>query len=119
LRKRNEFRFTRAKLAQDGIGKFAVDLDVLLAGDRVALVAIGRAGVAQEIAEDIREEIEQQLLLFKRVGPSGSDQFGPMLQVRPAGLDLRGQAEARKVHTEHVRAEKRLSFEGHGNPLLW
>ena len=111
---RSEFRPTLGReLAEDGVGELAVDLDMLLTGDRVALVAVSRTGVAQQVAEDVGKEIGEHLLLFERVDPAGSDQFRPSLEIRPATLDMRRKGEAGEMHTHHVRAKERFTFDRH------
>ena len=67
------------EVAQDGVGEFAVDFDVLFDGDRETRPAAGGAGVAEEGFEEIVEEARQNLRFAEIVQPFGADEFGPVL----------------------------------------
>ena len=77
-----------AEVAQNGVGKLAVHLDVLLAGNRVARAAVRRAGVA-ELAKEVGQEVRQDFLFLEGVGLAGRQQVGPMLQLGPTEELLR------------------------------
>ena len=70
------------KLAEHGVGELAVNLDVLLSGERVAVLVVDRPRVAENSAEDVGEEVGEELLLLERVG------LGRREETRPAAEDL-------------------------------
>ena len=102
------------EVAQHGVGKLAVHLDVLLIADGVPLVA-GRAGVAEQPYEEVGQEVGQDFLLAKAIQPARGDQFGPMAEL--GRIDGRG-FEPRQMRTQHVGTEQWLGFDGHGEPCL-
>ena len=103
-----------AEVAQHGVGELAVHLDVLLARDGVARAAVRRAGVAEQLAKEVGQEVGEDFLFLECVRLAGRQQVGPMLQLGAKGVDVRRQPEARKVAAENVGAEKRLGFNGQG-----
>jgi len=62
-----------AEPTEDGVGKFAIHLDVALAGKGVGLCWAGGASVAEEVAEDVGDEIGEQAGFLELVGTAGSD----------------------------------------------
>jgi hypothetical protein len=107
----------RSELAEHGIGELAVGLDVLLAGERVTPGIVDRPGVSQQFAEDVVEEVAEDLLLLVGIHGTRGDDRGPFLQFRPALEDRLGQAEAQDGQADHVGAEDGLGFNRHGrNP---
>ncbi len=67
-----------AEVAQDGVGELAVHLDVFLARNGVARAAVRRAGVAEQFAKEVGEEVGQDLLLLERVRLARAEQVGPV-----------------------------------------
>ena len=55
----DELLFALLETAQDGIGDLAVHLDVALAGKGEGVRRSGWAGVAEQVAEDVGEEVRQ------------------------------------------------------------
>src|SRR5205823_6201554 len=80
----------------------------------IALGVVDRPGVAQKLAEDVVEEIAEDLLLLVGVDGPGGDDLGPSLQLRTALNDWLGQAEAQDRESDHVGAKDRLGFDRHG-----
>lgn len=107
-------RMAVAEVAHHGVGELAVYLDVPLAGDRVPLAAVRRAGVAKQFAEKVGEEVGQDLLFLEGVGATRGNQLPPMPQLRTLRRHVGGQLERRQVRSEDIGAEQRLGFNGHG-----
>jgi len=63
----------RAEIAQHGVGELAVHLHVLFTGDRVSAAAVWGARVAENLAEQVGQEIGQDLLFLEGIGPAGRD----------------------------------------------
>ena len=74
----------RTELTEDRIGEFAVGLDVLLARDRVALGVVDRPGVTEQFAEDVVDEVAEDLLFLVGVDGPGGDDLGPFFELRAA-----------------------------------
>jgi hypothetical protein len=53
----DELLLVLLEAAQDGVGEFAVHLDVAFAGQGEGVAGFGRAGVAEQAAKDVGEEI--------------------------------------------------------------
>jgi hypothetical protein len=107
----------RTKLAEDRVGELPVGLDVLLPGERVPLGVVDRPGIAQQLAEDVVEEIAEDLLFLMGVDGPGGDHPGPSLQLGAPPDDWRGQAEAQDGQAQDVGAKDRLGLNRHGgNP---
>ena len=105
------------ELAQHGVGEFPIDLDVVLAGERVPVRVVGRPGVAQHAVEVQRQEVRKQFLFLEVVGPAGGQQTGPIRQLPAQRFDARRQAERRQVRADHVRTKQGLGFDGQGESL--
>ena len=58
-----------AEVAQNGVGELALHLDVLLAGKRVARAAVRRAGVAEQLAKEVGQEVGQDFLFLEACWP--------------------------------------------------
>jgi hypothetical protein len=72
-----------------------------------------RAGVAEQAAEDVAEEVREQGGFLEIVGAAGSDEAGPVLEL---GLPVRhalGQVEGPHLLAEDFRVEERFGSEGH------
>ena len=104
-----------AEVAQNGVGKLAFHLDVLLAGNGVARAAVRRAGVAEQLAKEVGQEVGQDFLFLERVGLARREQVGPVLQLRAEGVNMGRQLETGKMRAENVGAEQRFGFDGHGS----
>jgi hypothetical protein len=78
-----------------GVGELAVDLDMMLAGQRVPVRIVGRTGVAQHAVEVHRQELGQQFLFLELVGPAGAEQTGPIGQLPAQRLDPRRASRTR------------------------
>jgi hypothetical protein len=79
----------------------------------------GRAGVAEQAAEDVGEEIREQGGFFEIVRAAGGDEAGPVLEFGlPVPHTLR-QIEGPHLLADDFRVEERFGFEGHllGNRL--
>ena len=107
-----------AEVAQNGVGKLALHLDVLLAGNGVARAAVRRAGVAEQLAKEVGQEVGQDFLFLEGVRLARREQVGPVLQLGAEGVNVGRQLESRKVRAENIGAEQRLGFDGHGGNLL-
>ena len=105
------------ELAEHGVGELAVHLNVLLAGEAVAVFVVNRPVVAENPAEDVGEEVGEEFLLLERVGLGRPEQPGPAAEGLPHSRYVAGQIEAGKARAENVGAEKRLCFYGHGAVL--
>jgi len=93
------------EVAEHGIRVLAVHLDVLLPRQRVALAAIRRPRVAQEVDEEVRQKVGQQFFLVQLVGAAGADQVGPMCQLGPHRVDAFRQRERDQMLVHHVGPE--------------
>ena len=84
---------------------------------RVAVLVVDRPGVAEHPAEDVGEEVGEDLLLLERVGLGRPEQPSPAAEGLPHARYVAGQIEAGKARAENVGAEERLGFDGHGAVL--
>ena len=92
----DELLLVLLEAAQDGIGELAVHLDVAFAGKGVSDVGArvrlpAGAGVAEQAAEDVGEEVREQGGFLEIVRAAGSDEAGPVLEF---GLPVRRRAPA-------------------------
>ncbi len=99
--------------AQDGIGELPVHLDVAFAGKRVGVGGLGRAGVAEQPAEDVGQEVGEQGGFLELVSPAGGDEAGPVLEFGLPGGGLLWQDERPHLLAQDFRVEERFGFEGH------
>ena len=121
--------------AQDGIGDLAVHLDMAFAGKGegvrggsrggggemgimgiMGVMSVGganRAGVAEQAAKDVGEEVGEQGGFLEIVGAAGCDEFGPVLEFGLPVPRALGQVEGPHLLAEDFRVEERFGFEGH------
>ena len=85
---------------------------MLLARDGEPLGAVGRTGVTQDATKNTGQEVGQEFLIPKIVGPVGIENVGPLSQGRSAAFDGRQQDQCLRVGTENVEAEERFDFAG-------
>jgi hypothetical protein len=72
-----------------------------------------RAGVAEQAAKDVGEEVGEQGGFLEIVRAAGCDEFGPVLEFGlPVPHALR-QVEGPHLLAEDFRVEERFGFEGH------
>lgn len=76
--------------------------------------AVGRAGIAEQLAEKIGQEVGEYLLLFEAVGLARRKQIGPVRELGPQRVNVGRQLETGKMSAENVGAEQRFGFDGHG-----
>lgn len=76
LQRDHEFAVS-VEFAQDGIGVFAIHFDVLLAGERVAVRSGSWAGIPQQGAKEVSQEIGQELFFGQLVRLRRRDQTLP------------------------------------------
>ena len=81
------------KPAQGGVGELAVHLDGRFPLERVALRAAGRAGVAEQSAEHVGDEVAQQLRFLHRFGLFRAEQLGPVGELDPRRRGRRRHSE--------------------------
>ncbi len=99
--------------AQHGIGDLAVHLDVAFSGKGEGVRRFGRAGIAEQAAKNVGEEIRQQGGFLEFVRAARRDEAGPVLEFgQPVPRALR-QAERAHLLAEDLRVEERFGFEGH------
>ena len=72
-----------------------------------------RPGVAEQIAEDVGEEIREQIGFLEIVRAARSDQIGPVLEPGLQALDSFWQLKGTHVLADDLRVEERLGFDGH------
>lgn len=101
------------EVAQDGVGDFAIDGHVLLAGNRVAVAAARGAGVAQQFAENVGQKIGKEFRFIELIGLAGFDQLPPVLQLGPGGLGVGRQDEGGEMRADGVAAEEGTDFGRH------
>ncbi|MBI3864909.1 MAG: hypothetical protein HY290_23785 [Planctomycetia bacterium] len=101
------------EIAQDGVGDFAVDLDVPFAADRVTGLRVGGSSVSEQRDEKVGQKIGENFLFVEVVDAAASDQVGPMVELRAQARDVIRQLKARQVRSENVRTKERLGFDGH------
>ena len=109
----DELLLVLLEAAQDGIGDLAVHLDVAFAGKGEGVRRSGRAGVAEQAAEDVGEEVREQGGFLEIVRAAGGDEAGPVLEF---GLPVRHalrQVEGPHLLAEDFRVEERFGFERH------
>ena len=101
--------------AQHGIGELAVHLDVAFPGKGVGVGAVlpARAGVAEQAAEDVGQEVGQQGGFLELVGAAGSDEVGPVLEFGLPGRHLLRQVERPHLLAQDLRVEERFGFDSH------
>jgi hypothetical protein len=71
------------------------------------------AGVAEQAAEDVGEEVGEQLAFFERIGTTGGDEVGPMLEFRMPGQRLIREIEGPHLLAQDFRVEERFGFDSH------
>ena len=99
--------------AEHGVGKFAVHLDMRFAGQREGVGGASGAGVTEQIAKDVGEEIGEQCGFLEIVGAAGSDQIRPVLELGRGAVDARGQLEGADMLTDDLRVEDGFGFDSH------
>jgi hypothetical protein len=110
---RDELLLALLEAAQHGIGDLAVHLDVTFAGEGEGVSGGGGAGVAEQAAEDVGQEVRQQGGFLEFIGAAGSDEPAPVLEF---GLPLRHalrQVEGPHPLADDFRVEERFGFERH------
>ena len=105
LQGHHKLRLAIAEVTENGIGKLPIDLDEPFAGNGVAIASICRAGVAEQRAEEIGQEVGKDLLLLERISAPGRNQFRPMHQRRTKPLHMGRQLKCHQIRTENVRAK--------------
>ncbi len=78
---RHELFVVLLEPAQHGIGDLAVHLDVPFAGKSYSLPRFRRAGIAEQAAKNVGEEIREQSGLFEIVRAARGDEAGPVLEL--------------------------------------
>ena len=116
LQGHHELRLAVAEITENGIGKLSIDFNEPFAGNGVPLAAICRAGVAEQRAEEIGQEVGKDLLFLERISTTGRNQFRPMRQLRAEPRHMGGQLECHQVRTENVGTKQRFGFNRHGRP---
>jgi hypothetical protein len=72
-----------------------------------------RAGVAEQAAEDVGEEVGEQGGFFEVVRAAGCDEFGPVMEFGLPVPRALGHVEGPHLLAEDFRVEERFGFEGH------
>jgi len=132
FRDRDKLLIAFLEAAHDGVGDLAVHLDMAFAGKGegvrggsragaremgiMEVMSVGgpdRAGVAEQAAKGVGEEIREQGGFLELVGAAGSDEAGPVLEFGlPVPHAIR-KIEAPHLLTQDFRVEERFGFEGH------
>ena len=73
----------------------------------------GRAGVAEDAAEDVGEEIRQQSGFLEIVGAAGGDEAGPVLEFGLPVRDTFRQGEGADLLADDLRVKEGLGFDSH------
>jgi hypothetical protein len=98
----DELLLVLLEAAQDGIGDLAVHLDVPFLGKGEGIRRGGRAGVTEQAAEDVGEEVREQSRFLEIVGAARSNEAGLVLEFGlPVGRALR------QVEGAHLLADDR------------
>ena len=95
----------RAEVAQNGIGKLAFHFDVLLARNGVAWATVGRAGIAEQFAKEVGQEVREDFLFLERVCLARRQQVSPVLQLGAQVVNMGRQLETGKMSAENIGAE--------------
>ena len=109
----DELGWPAAEVAQDGVGELAFHLDVFFARNGIARAAVCRAGVAEQLAEEVRQEVGQDFLFLELVRLAAGEQLGPFLELRPQAQHRIRQGKGGDVGANHVGAEQGFCFDGH------
>jgi hypothetical protein len=109
---RHELLLVLRERAQHGVGDFAVHFDVPFPRRGEGVRRFGRAGVVEQGAEDVGEEIREQGGFLEIVRPAGSDEAGPVLELGLPALHALRQVESPDLLAEDFRVEERFGFEG-------
>jgi hypothetical protein len=86
---------------------------VAFTGKRVAIGCLGRSGVTEHSAEDVRQEFGQQSGFLELVGAPGTNELSPVLEFGLPGGGLLGQIEGPHVLAEDFRVEERFGLDSH------
>ncbi len=103
----------RTKLTQDRVGELAVGLDVLLARDRVTAGVVDRPGVTEQFAEDVVDEVAEDLLFLVGVDGARGDDLSPFFSFPRRWATCSGRLNPRSGNRINVGAKDRLGFNGH------
>jgi hypothetical protein len=74
---------------------------------------LGRAGVAEQAAEDVGEEVRDEGGFLELVGATGGDEAGPVLEFGLPSRRLLRQIERPHLLAQDFRVEERFGFEGY------
>jgi hypothetical protein len=112
--KRNEvFLLVREEAAEHGIGLLSVHHDLGFTRQGVTIGGCGGPGVAKQSAENVSEEVRQQVGFLEFVGLPGVDEICPMMQAGPGVFDGRWQNEVAQLLADDFRVEERFGFDCH------
>ena len=73
----------------------------------------GRAGVAEQAAEDVGEEVREQGGFLELVGATGGNEAGPVLEFGLPVPRLLRQTERPYLLAQDLRVEERFGFDSH------
>lgn len=79
-----------------------------------AVSGTGRAGVTEELAEDVGEALGEEGSFLEGVRLARCDEVSPMLKAGLGSADGFRQGEDMHLRTDEVWIEKGLGFDGHG-----
>jgi hypothetical protein len=79
-----------------------------------------RVSHAQHAAENVREEVRQNFLLFELLGLGGPQEGGPTVEGLPSSSGITRRAKGCEVRAENIRPKERLCFNRHAvTPASW
>ena len=104
-----------AEVAQHGVGELAVHLHVLLAGNGMPVGIVGRAGIAQQAAKHVGQEVAQDFLFLEAVGLPRRQHVGPLAENRAVFLNGPRQLKGFQVRPKGIGTKQGLGFDRQGN----
>src|SRR5882724_6909206 len=110
---RDEFFFILLEATEHGVRDLAVHFDVALAGKGEGVRRSGGAGVSEQAAKDVSEEIREQSGFLEIIRAAGSDEGGPMLEFGLPVFHRLREAEGPYLLTDDLRVKEGLGFDSH------